>query len=234
MNLPLIAIDGPAGAGKSTTSRSVALKLGIPYLDTGAMYRAAAWYFVRDAVNLNSSSAVERHIANCRMMSAEGIAGTRIWIYEKTQRVTREVSSELRSPELTKRIGPVCEHPDVRSWLVELQREWAECGFGVMEGRDIGTVVLPDAGLKIYLTARPEIRAVRRGKELGIDGDPEPLAKLTNEIAERDSRDSQREHSPLKPAEDAVIIDTSNLTFDAQVNEIINLAGERFDLKIYG
>ncbi len=234
MNPPLIAIDGPAGAGKSTTSRAVALKLGIPYLDTGAMYRAAAWYFVRDNINLNSSSAVERHIANCRMMPAEGIAGTRIWIYEKTQRVTREVTSELRSPELTKRVGPVCEHPDVRSWLIGLQREWVERGFGVMEGRDIGTVVLPNAGLKIYLTAKPGIRAVRRGKELGIAGDKEALARLADEIAERDRRDSQREHSPLKPAEDAVVFDTSDLTFDAQVNEIINLTKERFDLKIYG
>ena len=234
MNPPLIAIDGPAGAGKSTTSRAVALRLGIPYLDTGAMYRAAAWYFVRDAVNLNSSSAVERHIANCRMMSAEGIAGTRIWIYEKTQRVTREVTSELRSPELTKRVGPVCEHPDVRSWLVELQREWAERGFGVMEGRDIGTVVLPNAGLKIYLTAKPGIRAVRRGKELSIADDKEALARLADEIAERDRRDSLREHSPLKPAEDAVVLDTSDLTFNAQVNKIIDMAGERFGLKIYG
>ena len=103
-----------------------------------------------------------------------------------------------------------------------------------MEGRDIGSVVLPDAGLKIYLTAKPEIRAVRRGKELGIAGDTGALARLTDEVAERDRRDSQREHSPLKPADNAVVLDTSNLTFDAQVNEIINLAGERFGLKIYG
>ncbi len=228
MTLPLIAIDGPAGAGKSTTSREVARRLGIPYLDTGALYRGATWYFINARVKIRSNSAVEKIIKQEHLFFTQGAVGTRIWVRDM------EITSELRAPELTRQVGPICELPAVRKWLVNMQRTWAGRGFGIMEGRDIGTVVLPDAGLKIYLTARPEIRAGRRGIELGIVNDDDALSRLTEEIGERDRRDAQRMEAPLRPAEDAVTIDTSDLSFTEQVQEIIDLAGERFDLKVYG
>ncbi|MDP8241284.1 MAG: (d)CMP kinase [Candidatus Hatepunaea meridiana] len=227
MKPPLIAIDGPAGAGKSTTSQAVARILGIPYLDTGALYRAAAWYFSKANVNIKMASAVNKQIDKCQLEFTEGVIGTRIWIDKN------EITTQLRSQELTKRVGPVCELPAVREWLIGLQRVWAERGFGVIEGRDIGTVVLPRAGLKIYLTASPEVRAGRRAIELGINDDKQELTKLTNEIAQRDKRDSQRPESPMKPAKDAIILDTSELTFSEQVEKIVCLVGDRFNLKIY-
>ena len=227
MRPPLIAIDGPAGAGKSSTSRTVALRLGVPYLDTGAMYRAATWSVIKNNVNIKVRREIERLINNYKMTMIEGEHGLRIWVDH------REVTSDLRSQELTNMIGPVCEIPEVRYWLVSLQRRWAERGFGVMEGRDIGTVVLPGAGLKIFLTATPEERARRRAKDIGIDLDSDALLKLADEIAERDLRDSTRQDSPLKPAKDAITINTSDLTFNAQVEKIIDLAANRFDLKIY-
>ncbi|HHE46588.1 MAG TPA: (d)CMP kinase [Bacteroidetes bacterium] len=228
MMLPLIAIDGPAGAGKSSTAREVARRLGIPYLDTGALYRAVAWHFGRRNVNLKSTSSVVKGINECRLFFAEGEAGTHVWVQDE------EVTRRLRSRELTTRVGPVCEIPEVREWLVELQRRWAQRGFGVIEGRDIGTVVLPGAALKLFLTARPAVRAERRGREIGIAEDKAALTELAAEIDRRDKRDAERSDAPMKPAEDAVILDTSDLSFNDQVQRVLNLAGERFGLKIYG
>ena len=228
MPLPLIAIDGPAGSGKSTTAQSVAKRLGIPYLDTGALYRAAAWAARERGIDPRNAAGIARLVENVVMTFAQGDSGTRIWVDG------REVTGELRTPAVTKLVSPVCEIHSVRERLVELQRRWARRGFGVMEGRDIGSVVLPDAGLKIYLAARPEVRAVRRGLDLGIKDDREALSRLANELAERDSRDSQRSDSPLRQAPDAAVIDTSGLTFDQQVDSIISLAAQRFNLKLYG
>ncbi len=227
MKLPLIAIDGPAGVGKSTTAQEVARRLGLPYLDTGALYRAATYYFGKNNVNLKSITAVLKSIENCRLFFVEGEAGTHVWVQGE------EITQHLRSQELTKRVGPVCELFEVRRWLVELQRRWAERGFGVVEGRDIGTVVFPNAGLKIYLTASSEIRAGRRSRDIGISADESALTELATEIVQRDKRDAERSEAPMKPAEDAVIIDTSDLAFNEQVQKVINLAGKRFDLKVY-
>jgi len=228
MKPPLIAMDGPAGAGKSTTSREVARRLGLPYLDTGALYRAAAWYFTQHGINLKQPAAIQKHIEKCRMQFYAGEAGTHVWINGD------EITSHLRSQELTMKVGPVCELPEVRKWLVDLQRRWASRGFGVMEGRDIGTVVLPKAELKIYLTAKPEIRAVRRARQLGIADDKATVEKLAGEITERDKRDAEREIAPMRPAKDAVELDTSTLSFEEQVARVIGIVGDKFGLKIYG
>ncbi|MFN3821782.1 MAG: (d)CMP kinase, partial [bacterium] len=167
-------------------------------------------------------------IEKAEITFAQTAGGIRVWVDGE------DVTQLIRTPEVNRAVVPVCEVSEVRKKLVLLQRKWAQRGFGVMEGRDIGTVVLPHAGLKIFMTARPEIRALRRGRELGLEGNPEALAKLSQEIAERDRRDQERSDSPLRPADDAVFLDTSEMTFQEQVDTIIRLAAERFNLKLYG
>ncbi|NQU06060.1 MAG: (d)CMP kinase, partial [Calditrichaeota bacterium] len=199
----------------------------LPYLDTGALYRAATWFFAKNGVNLRNVAAFERQIQKCDLIFTEGDKGTRIWVEGS------EITDELRSPDLTKKVGQVCVIPEVREWLVRLQRNWALRGFGIMEGRDIGTVVLPDAELKIYITAHPELRAKRRAKDFGIADDTEAVARLTEEIAQRDKQDAERSEAPMKPADDAVILDTSDMSFEDQVRRVIVLAKERFGIKVY-
>jgi len=227
MSLPLIAIDGPAGAGKSASAREVARRLGIPSLDTGALYRAAAWAVKMRNIDLNNTSAVARAVESMQYFILDSPAGTRIWINNQ------DATPYLRLSEITKAAGPVCEIPEVRRRLVTLQRVWAERGFGVMEGRDIGTVVLPKAGLKIFLTARPEVRVKRRARDLNLSEDPQTLAQLAEDLTKRDRRDVERSDSPLRPAADAILLDTSDLTLAKQVNFIIRLAADRFRLKLY-
>lgn len=225
--LPLIAIDGPAGAGKSTTARKVADRLGLPYLDTGALYRAAACAVLKHHIDLKDQSAIARTVEKAVITFSQAERGLKVWVDGE------DVTSAIRQPDVNLAVSPVCEVSDVRRKLVAMQRNWAARGFGVLEGRDIGTVVCPDAGLKVYMTARPEIRAIRRGKELGIDQDPVALGKLTAEIAERDRRDTERSDSPLKPADEAIILDTSDMTFTEQVDTIVRIAAERFGSKLY-
>ncbi len=226
--LPLIAIDGPAGAGKSSTARQVAWRLGLPYLDTGALYRAAAWAALKQRTDVKDFASIARVVDKATITFAQAQRGVKVWVDGE------DVTVAIRQPDVNKAVSPVCEVPEVRKKLVAMQRNWAARGFGVMEGRDIGTVVCPDAGLKVFMTARPEIRAMRRGKELGIDQAPQALARLTREIAERDRRDTERADSPLKPATDAVIFDTSDMTFIEQVDAIIRMASERFGTHLYG
>ena len=228
MKPPLIAIDGPAGAGKSSTARALAAKIGVPYLDTGALYRAATYAVIKSGISLDDSQAITHLVHNTEFRFIQSSSGTRIWVDGE------EVTEKLRSPQVAKSISSVCEISEVRTNLVAMQRSWAKRHFGVMEGRDIGTVVLPDAGLKIYMIARPEIRAMRRGKELGIADNPTALSKLAKELAERDRRDMERHDSPLRQADDAVPLDTSDMTFDEQVDFIVRLAAERFEIKMYG
>ncbi|MBM3329561.1 MAG: (d)CMP kinase [Calditrichaeota bacterium] len=227
MSKPLIAIDGPAGVGKSSTARQVAWRLGLPYLDTGALYRAAAWAVIKAGVEVSQSTAVEKAVDKAEISFAQTSGGIRVWVDGV------DVTTDIRSPVVNRVVSPVCEIPGVRGKLVALQRRWAARGFGVMEGRDIGTVVLPKAGLKIFMTARPEIRAIRRGRELGIEHDSEALTALTKELAERDKRDAERPHSPLAKASDALLIDNSEMTFEDQVDCILRLASERFGSRLY-
>ncbi len=216
----VIAVDGPGGVGKSTVANRVAEAVGLPHLDTGSTYRAAGLVALRSGTPLDDGTAVLAAIESVDIQIVEGtvsIDGV-------------DVTQALRTDEVTKASSAVATHPDVRSRIVALQRSWVEDhgGSAVVEGRDIGTVVFPDAPVKIYLTARPEVRAARRS------GDAEAGNKSTEqiaaELAARDHTDSSRKASPLRPADDAEIIDTSDLSIDEVVRvvlELVEVTGDR-------
>lgn len=221
----VVAIDGPAGSGKSTVSRSVASSLEWIMLDTGAMYRAITWAVLRAGVNPEDSERVAEvaRTADIQLDTRPDVSLVRVNGINVTQ--------EIRSAEVTSAVSAVSAVPQVRERLVDLQRETVErSDHGiVIEGRDIGTVVLPDARLKIYLTADPRVRAKRRGIQLGHIMSESELDDMQQTIMERDSKDSSRDISPLKAAPDAVIIDTSNLTQDEVVLEITALAQKTYN-----
>lgn len=204
----VIAIDGPAGSGKSTVARQLAVRLGLRYLDTGAMYRAITFAALRrnlDPADAEPVAALARKVdleVTLEHVRVDGVDAT----------------IEIRGPEVTRAVSTVAANPEVRSELVARQREWAQRhGGGVIEGRDIGSVVFPDAELKVYLDARPEIRAARRSKEV-TDLDYETVAA---DIAKRDALDQGRDASPLTRAGDAVEVDTSDLDVDEIVELIV-------------
>ncbi|MGO9498660.1 MAG: (d)CMP kinase [Solirubrobacteraceae bacterium] len=196
--MTVVAIDGPAGAGKSTVARAVADALGFTYLDTGAMYRAVAL------------AATERGVP-----AASIAAGLRIEPGERTLLDGRDVTDEIRTPAVSEVASKVAADPEVRRAVVAEQKRRLSAGDWVAEGRDIGTVVAPDAEVKVFLTADPEERARRRAAELGVDA-----ATVLAEQTIRDERDRTREHSPLAPAERAVVIDTTGMTFAEVVGRI--------------
>jgi len=212
-----IAIDGPAGSGKSTVARLVAERLGYIYVDTGAMYRAAAWKSLQEGILLSDENAI-----------VEMIHRTRMW-FEKcdhTQRIFvdgTDVSEAIRTPEVSALSSPVSAIPGVRERLVELQRQMAAQGGVVMEGRDIGTVVLPHAEVKVFLTASPKVRAQRRLNELLAKGYTMTLEEVERDLAERDLRDSTRAVGPLKQAPDAVVINTDRMSIEEVVNAVLEL-----------
>jgi len=199
----LIAIDGPAGSGKSTVARKVARELGFTYLDSGAMYRSVALLW----------------LACPAREPAELAREARIELGERVRLDGRDVSAEIRSHEVTEAASVLAADPRVREQLVAKQRELIGTGDWVAEGRDIATVVAPEAALKIFLTASPQERARRRAAELGAD-----LATVRAELTLRDTRDSTREQSPLKPAADAVRLDTSELNAEQVVQRVLQLA----------
>ena len=209
----LIAIDGPAGAGKSTVARALADRLGFTYLDSGAMYRAVA------LLTLASPGSDPGELA--RSATIEFAPGA----YGGPGRVLldgRAVTHEIRAPEVSEAASRVAADPRVREALVAKQRALLSSGDWVAEGRDIGTVVAPDAELKVYLDAAPEERARRRAAELGAD-----MAEVLAEQSERDARDEARAHSPLRAAQDAVLVDTGGLSVDEVVGRIAALARAR-------
>lgn len=210
----VIAIDGPAGSGKSTISRLVAERVGLPMLDTGAMYRA-----VTCAVLRAGGDTSDAEFASDAADRAEIVVEDRVTINGD------DVTSEIRGAEVSANVSIVAAHSGVRRRLVALQREWlARHGGGVLEGRDIGTVVAPDAPLKIYLTASPAVRAQRRAGDVAGSFDVEAAAA---NIEERDRIDSGRADSPLRPADDAVMVDTSDLTIEQVVDRIVQEAAHR-------
>ncbi len=215
-----IAIDGPAASGKSTTARLLAKKLGYIYIDTGAMYRAATLAVLEQNVDIDDESAVEQVVRMSRVTIALADDGQRTFLDEK------DVTHLLRSPKIDKAISAVSSYAGVRRVMVEQQRELAGEGGVIMDGRDIGTVVLPEADLKVFMMASIEARANRRVKELMKKGVPVDADEVRNDISRRDRLDSTRDQSPLKRADDARDLDTSGLSIDQQVDIIWEWAME--------
>jgi cytidylate kinase len=206
----VIAIDGPAGSGKSTIAKALAERLGRSYLDTGAMYRAVTFAALRDGVDPANGDALGQ-LARAMMLTVD-------------DRVTvdgDDATDAIRGAEVSGAVSVVAAHPAVRSEMRRRQREWAEeRGGGVIEGRDIGTVVFPDAVMKVYLTARPDVRAHRRAAEVG-EADEATIARWAANLAERDHLDSTRVDSPLREASDATVIDTSDRSIDQVIDDIV-------------
>lgn len=211
-----IAIDGPAGAGKSTIAKRVAGKLGYIYIDTGAMYRAMGLYFSRKGIAPEDETAIRDHVDD---------ADISIVYQDGAQQVLlngENVTAYLRTEEAGNMASATSGYPCVREKLVELQRKLAASENVVMDGRDIGTVVLPEADLKIYLTASVETRAKRRFLELTEKGIPCKIEEIEKDIEERDYRDMHREHSPLRQAEDAVYLDSSEMDVEEVAAAILD------------
>jgi CMP/dCMP kinase len=217
----LIAIDGPAGAGKSTVARALAMRLGLAYVDSGATYRAAALKVLEAGVSPGDPEAVIRLMANTRIQFAVQEGGWRVLLDE------RDVTGLIRTPEVTLAAAQVSRLPEVRKKMVALQRDLAAGPGVVMEGRDIGTVVLPDAPIKIFLEADREERARRRLDQEQTDGRRASLKQTAEEIRRRDQLDAERKISPLIAAPEAVRIDSTHLTAQQVVDRILELARER-------
>lgn len=216
-----IAIDGPAGAGKSTVAKALASKLGALYLDTGAMYRAFGLAMLRRGVDTHDWPALAAHVGEIDITVACAESGQRIYLDGE------DVTDAIREPEVSAAASDVSTSPEVRRRMVALQRKIAEGHNVVMDGRDIGTAVLPDAPLKIFLTASPEERARRRFRELQQKGLPDTFEKVLEDIAARDWQDTHREASPLCAAPDAVTVDTSDMTLQGSIAALLRLAEEK-------
>lgn len=212
----VIAIDGPSGSGKSSTSRGVATKLGYAYLDTGAMFRAMTWAMLQRGVDVNDPAAVAAAAGDVTLVSGTDPQDPTI------EADGVDVSEPIRGDEVTAAVSPVATVPEVRRQLVDLQRKLIADAPGgiVVEGRDIGTVVAPDAGLKVYLVADPVARAQRRALELGVE-DAEAMQQA---LARRDAIDSTRKTAPLAQADDAVVVDGTHLSLDEVIDRIVGLA----------
>ncbi len=216
-----VAIDGPGGAGKSTSARAAAKELGYIYVDTGALYRAVGVNALRNNIDTKDKPAVAA--------SLEGISVDLVF-EDGEQKVLlngENVSAEIRTPPASMAASDVSAVPEVRAFLFDLQRDIASRNSCIMDGRDIGTVVLPDAQVKIFLTASAEERAKRRYDELLAKGSTVSFQSVLDELIERDYNDSHREIAPLKPAEDSVILDTTGVSLEEQVQKIIDVIKEK-------
>ncbi len=217
-----VAIDGPSGAGKSTLSRVAATELGFVYVDTGAIYRTVAFHTLRRGVDPQDASAVERLLPEIRIaMEYDGEGLQRMYLNGE------DLTDLIRTQEISMAASKVSVHPAVRSFLLNMQREMAEKYSVIMDGRDIGTVVLPDADVKIFLTANSEARARRRWRDLQERGTAKDFQQLLQETRERDEADMNRAAAPLRPAEDAVLLDTTELTFEESGRRILEIIRER-------
>ena len=225
-NVFSIAIDGPSGAGKSSVARAVAEKLGAMYLDTGAMYRAVGLYMLKNGVPLDDPAAIAAHCPGVDVRVGYGKDGRQcVYLGEE------DVSEAIRAAEVSLAASSVSTVPEVRERMVALQRRIASGHSVVMDGRDIGTKVLPDATLKVFLTASAEVRARRRFHELAQKGMPEPYEKVLEELVRRDDVDTHRAASPLRMAEDAVEVDCSQMTLDEVVEAVAALARQALEAK---
>ena len=216
-----IAIDGPAGAGKSTIAKRVAEELNFMYVDTGALYRAVALCAIQKNIEPDDSQRVSEMLSEIKVQLAFNYRFEKVVLLDG-----RDVSSRIRTPEVSMAASKISALPQVRAYLLDLQRDIAKENNVIMDGRDIGTVVLPDARVKIFLTASPQVRAERRYKELAEKGANVSFDEVLRDVNERDYNDSHRKTAPLKPAEGCVIVDTTELDFEQSVDKIISVIKE--------
>ena len=221
----VVAIDGPAGAGKSTIARAAARRFGFVYVDTGAIYRTVALAVNRAGIDPGAPGAVAGLLPGLSIDLDYGADGAQRMLLNG-----EDVSGLIRTPEISLTASAVSALPEVRAFLLEMQRALARRTSVIMDGRDIGTVVLPDAGLKIFLTASPEARARRRLAELEEKGDAPTFEEVLRDMRERDERDTTRAAAPLRQAEDAVPVDTSELTLEESIAAVCALIEGRFSL----
>lgn len=218
----IIAIDGPAGSGKSSTARAVARALGFTHLDSGAFYRALTYAALRAGLAPDEWDQLDSVTLDAFDVSAEPAAdGFRMRV------AGRDVSAEIRAPEVTAGVAAIARIPAVRDWLLGILRETARRNDLVADGRDIGTVVFPDAELKVFLIAETRTRARRRLQQMGLPHDEAAVDAEVRRIEDRDHSDSSRDVAPLRAAADAVVVDTTGLSFDDQVAHIVALARQR-------
>lgn len=216
-----IAVDGPAGSGKSTVAKMIARKLGIIYVDTGAMYRTVALHCTQEGISLEDEAAVVASLNGLNMRIQPDTEGQRIFLNEE------DVTAKIRTAEIGKGASVVAAYQKVRERMVELQQEMAQEQSVIMDGRDIGTVVLPHAEVKIYLDADAEERAHRRVGELEAKGETADFEEIKKMIIQRDYNDMHREHSPLKKAEDAVSLDSTGMSIEEVLQAILDITAER-------
>ena len=222
MNYISVALDGPSGAGKSTLAKSISAKLGYLYVDTGAIYRTIGYYAFTHGIDPKNEAAVVAALPAIDVQMVYGEDGLQHMLLNG-----QDVTKEIRLPEISMYASAVSAHPEVRSFLLEMQRQFAQTNNVVMDGRDIGTVVLPDATVKVFLTATAEERARRRTLELEQRGTPQDFADVLKDIQERDYNDSHRPVAPLKQAEDAVLLDTTQLNFQQAEEALVNIIKEK-------
>ncbi len=216
-----VAVDGPAGAGKSSISKIVAKKLGYLYIDTGAMYRSVTWAVLHNHIDVNNQKAVEALLPKLDLTMEASDDSCKVFI------AGQDVTDFIRTPQVNNAVSIVASYKGVRQYLVERQRLMAEAGGVILDGRDIGSVVLPNAELKIYLTASVEARAMRRYLEVKGTVNEQTLEDIKDSVMQRDDMDKNRKESPLIQVEDAVLVDSSEMTFDETVEYILHLVQER-------
>ena len=219
-----VAIDGPSGAGKSTLARAAAGRLGYVYVDTGAIYRTIGYHILKAGIDPKNGAAVAAELPKLRVEMRYGADGL-----QRMYLNGEDVTDAIRLPEVSRYASDVSAHPAVRDYLLEMQRQLAREHSVIMDGRDIGTVVLPEAAVKVFLTASAEARAQRRVRELEQRGTPQPYAQVLEEIRRRDYNDTHRAAAPLRQAEDAVVLDTTELNFQESEEALLCIIRKKLE-----
>ena len=217
----IIAIDGPAASGKSTTAIGVAKRLGITYLDTGAMYRAVTFGLIENDIKFEDSSELDNYLKQIKLKLSETKSGVILNLDG------RNISKEIRSSKVTENVSEVSALKNVRDSMVLIQRKMAKKNDCILEGRDIGTVVFPNADFKFFLIADEKVRAKRRQNDLKKMGEQKSIDNVTRDIIKRDHKDSTRKHSPLIKSENAIIIDTNKLGINKVIDKIVNIVNKK-------